>query len=141
MEGGGVTDWEDIVGIPANAEFLDGLRKAKTKSAGKTEHRRGPFQTKWVAWPRAWYKALLGTSLAAWELAAYILFEEFKQRNVGGEIVLSPTATGMPSSTVRRAARVLVDLGLVEVEQTGLKSMRVMKVKKLRRIPHATGGE
>jgi hypothetical protein len=57
-----------------------------------------------------------------------ILFEAFKREQVGGEIVLSATMTGMPRTTRRRATAELVKLKLIEIKQCGNGAVRVISL-------------
>src|SRR5262249_13027793 len=59
------------------------------------------------------------------QLALTILLEDFRREYCGGEIVLSAHTTRMPSATRSRAARELVELGLVKLKQTGRGALRV----------------
>ena len=52
-------------------------------------------------------------------LALIILAEAFKREYMGGDIVLSAEVTKMPPTTRRRAAKEMVELGLITVEQAG----------------------
>jgi hypothetical protein len=88
--------------------------------------RRKPFKAQWVKFPLHWAKALRRSNRAGtYQLASVILFEAFKQKHCGGEIVLSSAVTGMPRSTRRRATKELVKLGLISIHQKGSQSPRV----------------
>jgi hypothetical protein len=95
--------------------------------AGRRKH----FQAQWVRFPLSWLVALRGTrSGYVWQLAAEILFAEFRrQQRTEGEIVLSEAATGLPHSSRPRAIQQLVRLGLIEVEQCGRQAQRVTRVR------------
>ena len=91
--------------------------------------RRKPFQAQWVRFPLSWLVALRGTKSGyVWQLAAEILFAEFRRQHTDGEIVLSEAATGLPHPARWRAVRALVRLGLIEVEQDGRRAVRVTLV-------------
>jgi hypothetical protein len=59
-------------------------------------------------------------------LALVILAEDFKRKNVGGEVVLSSWVTEMPRCTKMRAANELVDLGLIKIVKDGKHALRVI---------------
>jgi hypothetical protein len=97
--------------------------------ASPKKRKRDPFKAQWVKLPMRWVEALRKSkSAATCQLAMVILFEAFKCEQVGGEIVLSATTTGMPGSTRRRAARGLVRLGLITTEQNGKGALRVSMI-------------
>jgi hypothetical protein len=82
-----------------------------------------------VKLPWQWANALRQTNRAStYQLAHTILFEAFKREQVGGEIVLSSAMTGMSRSTKRRAAKELVKLRLIEIEQYGNGAIRVTNI-------------
>lgn len=80
-------------------------KKAKRKS----------FQVEWIQFPLAWRDALRRAKSAGttYDLAFTILVEAFKCEWVGGEIVLSAETTKMTRCVRRRAAKELVELGLI----------------------------
>jgi hypothetical protein len=79
-----------------------------------------------VKLPRHWVEVLRKSKNAStWELAVVILLEAFKHEHCGGEIVLSTTATGMPRTTRRKAAKELVEFGLIKTQQKGNQATRV----------------
>jgi hypothetical protein len=57
-----------------------------------------------------------------------ILFEAFKREQVGGEIVLSSTVTGMKRYAKTKAAKELTKLGLIEIGKAGNQAMRVTNI-------------
>jgi hypothetical protein len=91
--------------------------------------RRKPFKAQWVKLPRQWVEALRRSkSVGTYQLALAILFEAFKRKRYGGEIVLSSRVTGMTRYAKCRAAKELVELGLIKTEQKGNGSMRVSRI-------------
>lgn len=86
--------------------------------------KRKPFKAQWVKVPLQWVESLQRSkSVRTYQLALAILFEAFKRN--GGEIILSSTVTRMPRSTKMRAVRELVDLGLIDIKQSGNQAVRV----------------
>jgi hypothetical protein len=61
-------------------------------------------------------------------LAYMILFEAFKREQIGGEIVLSKSMTGMSRTSRRRAMKELVKLKLIKIEQNGSEAPRVTDI-------------
>jgi hypothetical protein len=92
--------------------------------------RRKPFEPEWVKLPRRWVAVLRQSkSIGTYQLAHIILFEAFKREQIGGEIVLSSAMTGMSQTTRRRAAKELVELGLIQTERRrGRQALRVSHV-------------
>jgi hypothetical protein len=91
--------------------------------------RRKPFKAQWVKLPRQWAEALRRSKrVGTYQLALAILFEAFKRKRYGGEIVLSSAVTRMPRNTKMRAAKELTELGLIKTEQKGNESIRVFKI-------------
>lgn len=91
--------------------------------------RRPRFRGQWARFPLSWLVALRGTrSGYVWQVALEILFAEFRRQHAGGGIVLSEAATGVPHPARWRAIRVLVRLGLIEVERDGRRAVRVTLV-------------
>ena len=87
---------------------------------------RKPFRARWVKLPTWWIHALgRSRSASTYQLALTILDEVFKRQHVGGEIVLSSAATKMSRWSKMRAARELVNLGLIKLDQTGKRAARV----------------
>ena len=88
--------------------------------------RREPFKAQWVKLPREWIEVLRQSKSASTkQLAMEILLEAFKREQVGGEIVLSSTTTGMNREAKRAAAKELVKLGLIRIERNGSQATRV----------------
>ena len=83
------------------------------------------FEPRWAKVDRRWRKALRGCAGSTYELAITILFEEYRCRYTGGEIVLSSAVTGMPHGTRTRAANELAQLGLFRVTRSGNHALRV----------------
>jgi hypothetical protein len=91
--------------------------------------RREPFKAHWVKFPLEWIEVLQRSkSKGAYQLALAILLEALKRQYCGGEIVLSTTVTRMSRATRMRAAKELVELGLIETEQKGKHAMRVSHI-------------
>ena len=68
---------------------------------------------------RAWWIEVLqdaSASGSAYQLALIVLAEAFKRAYIGGDVVLSSEVTRMPHTTRKRAAKELVELGLISVE-------------------------
>jgi hypothetical protein len=92
-----------------------------------------PFKPEWVRLPAIWIDRLdQSNSASTHKLAHRILMEAFKREQVGGQIVLSRKMTGLPCSTTVRAARELAKLGLIEIQQSSGKAIRVSIIKKNR---------
>jgi hypothetical protein len=109
----GAQRWVEVAEVPTDAQ----------------RPRRKPFRTQWVRLTVEWLEVLLQTKSASTvQLAMEILVAEFRQRHIGGEIVLSAALSKLPSTTRRRAARELVKLGLIEVAQSGRQATRVVRV-------------
>jgi DNA-binding IclR family transcriptional regulator len=53
-----------------------------------------------------------------------ILIEAFRNKRRNGEVALSTATTGMPRNTKARAARKLVDLGLIQLQEDGTGALR-----------------
>jgi DNA-binding transcriptional ArsR family regulator len=101
----------------------DDLAAIPPRSARK---KRKPFKAQWVKLPRYWVEAVQQSkSASTYQLAMAILFEAFKREHLIGEIVLSSTMTKMPRCTKMRAARELVELGLIKIRQDGNQAVRV----------------
>src|SRR5262245_65669965 len=91
-----------------------------TTKKTKKQKRKRLFKAKWVKLPTRWITALRRSgSASTLRLALTILLEDFRRAYCGGAIVLSAQPTRMPSATRSRAARALVELGLVNLTQTG----------------------
>jgi hypothetical protein len=90
------------------------------------KRRRKPFTTGWVKLPRHWAVALRKAKrISTFQLAITILFEDFKRKHVGGNVVLSSEVTGMRRNTRMRAAKELVQLGLITLSQNGREAFKV----------------
>ena len=91
-----------------------------------TKKRRKPFRTEWVMLPRHWATALRKAKrISTYQLAHVILFEAFKRKVLGGDIVLSSEVTGMRRQTRARAAKELAQLGLITISQKGREAFKV----------------
>jgi Fic family protein len=99
------------------------------QSRSATKKKRKRFKARWVKLTPRWAKALGQTkSVSTYQLAHIILFEAFKCEQTGGEVVLSATVTGMPTSTRKRAIKELVKLKLIKVSQRGNQAVRVVSI-------------
>ena len=104
------------------------LTRLKPTVRGKKRKRR--FKPRWVKLPARWVEVLRQSkSVGTYRLALAILIEAFTREQIGGEIVLSAKATGMPSSTRARAVGELVKLGLIKVRQDGNQAVRVIDMR------------
>jgi len=95
-----------------------------------------PLEVSFVQFPYFWIDQLMrANNPGAFKLAFQILKEAFKRQLVGGEIVLSTEITELPREVRRRAVRELVQLGLIKIEQSGNRAIRVTSIikKKKRR--------
>jgi hypothetical protein len=101
--------------------------------------KRKYFWAKWVKLPRPWITALASSkSAGTYELAHWILLADNEDRRGTGVVTLSRSMTrGMPHSTRCRAARELVDLGLITVVGGGGNTKEALKVKI---VPWGGGG-
>jgi hypothetical protein len=91
--------------------------------------KRKPFELSFVKLPHFWVERLMRSkNPGTFKLAFHILKEDFKRQLVGGEIVLSTKATGLPREVRRRAVRELVQLGLIKTEQNGNHAIRVTSI-------------
>ena len=82
--------------------------------------RQKVFEARWVKLPRHWINGLARSkSVNTYRLAHLILMEAYRDKRGNGKINLSTQATGIPGSTRRRAARELVQLGLITLEERG----------------------
>jgi hypothetical protein len=89
------------------------------------KRRRKSFEPRFVMLPRHWISALKRSKSArTYELAHIILWEAFKDKRGTGEVILSSQVTGMSRSTRRRAARELVELGLITVTEEQTRTLR-----------------
>jgi hypothetical protein len=88
--------------------------------------RRRTFKAQWVKLPRHWISAL-GQSKSAntYRLALLILLAAFEDKSGNGEITLSAkVVTGMSRWSKTRAARELVELGLITIKENGVRALR-----------------
>jgi hypothetical protein len=91
--------------------------------------KRKPFEPSFVKLPHFWIERLMRSkNPGTFKLAFHILKEDFKRQHVGGEIVLSTKATGLPREVRRRAVRELIQLGLIQTEQNGNQAIRVTSI-------------
>jgi hypothetical protein len=111
---------------PAGHVIRSGKRiEVETLEPKKAPKKRKPFKVRWVKTPTEWIRRLKGKGGAAHELALYVLERDFECKHKGGEIILSTTATGLPRQTRADAVKILVDLGLIAVEQHGNQAAKV----------------
>jgi hypothetical protein len=88
--------------------------------------KRAPFKVDWVKFPRQWVEALRQSrSASTYQLALAILFEAYKRKHVGGEIVLSSMMVKMSRNSKSLATKELVKLGLIRIKQNGRQAPRV----------------
>jgi hypothetical protein len=89
--------------------------------------RRKPFKAAWVKITDEQYKRLKQAQrIATVLLFLTILFEDYRRRRLGGDIVLSASVTGLQQKTRRRAIQELTHLGLIQIEQYGKRAPRVI---------------
>lgn len=89
--------------------------------------RRAPFKVDWVKLPLRWVETLRQSrSASTYQLAHAILFEAYKRKHVGGEIVLSNMKMEMSRNTKNLAVKELVRLGLIQIKQEGRQAPRVL---------------
>jgi hypothetical protein len=104
------------------------IETLNTGTSSPRKH-KPPFKAQWVKFPLQWVEALQHSkSVSTYQLALVILFEAFKIeafKRKERDIVLSSTVTKMSRNTKMRAARELVDLGLIEIKQIGSQAIRV----------------
>jgi hypothetical protein len=103
----------------------DKLIEIVTASSGVAKkQRRKIFEPRFVKFPRHWASALARSdSPNTYRLAHLILFESCKQQT--RRVTLSSDMTGwMPRNTKTRAARELAELGLITIEQDGVKALK-----------------
>jgi hypothetical protein len=89
------------------------------RQAPARDKKRKPFEVEWFKYPACWIEVLRNASAGAHLLASIVLAENFRQEQIGGDIVLSAVVTKMSQTTRRRAVRELVELGLISVKQVG----------------------
>ena len=111
-KGGGF--WAETIEMP---NVRAGVKKRKT------------FEIKWVKLPDYWIRQLEQSQHAGtYKLALRILREAYKQRYIGGEIILSAEVTGLPRTTRRSATKELITLNLIQIQQDGNRTTRVTKL-------------
>jgi hypothetical protein len=99
------------------------------KTSTPAKKKRKPFAPSFVKLPSYWIERLARSdSPGTFKLAHWILKEWFRRQYVGGEIVLSTEATGLPREVRRRAVKELLQLGLIETEQNGNQAIRVTSI-------------
>jgi hypothetical protein len=104
-------------------EIIDDGRDVRLKP------KHQPFHVGWVKLSSTWIDRLeQSKSVGTYKLAHRILTEAFKREHIGGQIVLSRNVTRLPSTTTARAARELVQLGLIKIQQSGNKAIRVVNL-------------
>jgi hypothetical protein len=113
----------------------------KTPARGK---RRKPFKVEWFKFPAWWIDVLRNASAGAHLLALIVLAENYRQEQIGGDIVLSSVVTKMSRPTKMRAVRELVELGLIAITKNGKQAIGVLAVYTKRRrskdeTPRSTG--
>jgi len=93
--------------------------------------RRKPFKAHFVMLPLHWAETLRRSKrVSTYALAHVILFEAFKRKHVGGEVILSRAMTGMSRNSRRRAAKELEELGLIKIIRNGRQALRVIPIQK-----------
>src|SRR5262245_9650414 len=117
------------MGRPDTPRQAEGATKMEVIDDGRDirlQRKHQQFKTEWVKLPAIWIDRLeQSKSASTYKLAHRILREAFKREQVGGQIVLSRKVTRLPSSTTVRAARELAKLGLIQIQQSGNKAIRV----------------
>jgi len=89
---------------------------------------RRKFRADFVKVPRAWIERLRDAPGSVYGLALDILAEDFRRKNVGGEIILSAAVTGLPQRQRHRAIAALVSRGLIEVRKGRNQAPRVVRL-------------
>ena len=104
-------------------EIIDDGRDVRLKP------KHQPFHVGWVKLSSTWIDRLeQSKSVGTYKLAHRILREDFKRSHIGGQIVLSREVSGLPPTTTVRAARELVELGLIQIQQNGNRAIRVVNL-------------
>ena len=120
-------DLDKFKSKPAGHVVRGGKRiEVETLEPKKAPKRRKPFKVRWVKTPTEWARRLRGKGGAAHELALYVLERDFECKQKGGEIILSTTATGLQRMARARAVKILVNLGLIGIEQLGNQAAKVI---------------
>jgi hypothetical protein len=100
------------------------------KKKRRSKQRKRRFTPRWVKLPRRWLEALRQSRSAnTYRLALIVLFEAFRQEQIGGEIVLSKEITGISGSARARAVDELVRLELIKVRRNGRQAIRVINIR------------
>ena len=102
--------------------------KSATPPKQLQKRERKPFKVKWFKHPAWWIEVLREASAGAHLLASIVLAEAFRRKYIKGDIVLSSEMTKMPPTTRKRAAKELVELGLITVEQNGNRAPTVTSI-------------
>ena len=90
----------------------------ETNLAPKRKH--APFKVDWIKFPSHWAEALRQSrSASTYQLALALLFEAYKRKHLGGEIVLSNVMMKMSRNTKNLAMKELVKLGLIQIKRNG----------------------
>jgi hypothetical protein len=119
-----VEDADDI--LFANLQRAAKARKDIAGMEMPPKRVKRKFKTRWVKLDQRWAEALdRSNSVSTYKLAIKILFEAFKCKHTGSDIVLSSIVTGMSRCTKIRAANELADLGLVKIVRDGNHALRV----------------
>ena len=101
----------------------------RAQEARRTKKRK-PFKVKWVKLHDYWIRQLEQSQhVGTYKLALRILREAYKQQYTSGEVVLSAEVTGLPGTTRRSAAKELVTLNLIQIQQDGNRATRVTKLR------------
>jgi hypothetical protein len=98
-------------------------------TTGTPAKKRRPLKVQFVKLPGYWIEQLeRSSSPGTFKLAHRILKEDFKRQFGGGEIILSTEATGLSRKVRSKAVKELVELGLIETEQTGNQAVKVTHI-------------
>jgi hypothetical protein len=90
---------------------------------------RKRFEVQFVKLYNCWIERLeRSQNPGTFKLFLRILKADFKRQITGGELVLSTDATGLSRKVRSRAVKELVELRLIEIEQTGNQAARVIKL-------------
>jgi hypothetical protein len=102
--------------------------KSATPPRQLRKRERKLFKVEWFKHPAWWIEVLRNASAGAHLLASIVLAEAFRRKYIKGDIVLSSEMTKMPPTTRKRAAKELVELGLITVEQNGNRAPTVTSI-------------
>jgi hypothetical protein len=101
----------------------------ETLNTGTPIEKRKPFAVRFAKLPDYWIEQLQkSNNPGTLKLALRILKETFKRSFIGGEIVLSTEVTRLSRKVRCRAVKELVNLGLIEIEQSGNQATRVISI-------------